>query len=208
MNRWSPLAEGQTPKNYSPGQMIYLQDTEATQFYYILVGTVKCFLSAGSGEERILTLHHAGELIGEAAFFDQQPRVSSAVALTPCTLISVDRPKLHTLFAQHPDLAVSMLEDLARTVRLLSNHVDGSFLQSDQRVARYLLAHQPEGGGPLSCTHEEIGASIGASRVTVSRVLGEFTRLGWIQTGYRTVQIHDCKSLQRLLAVSSESCRD
>ena len=73
---WAPLAEGQTPLLFSPGQMIYLQDTEADQFYYILKGTVKCFLSAESGEERILTMHQAGDLIGEAAFFDRQPRVS------------------------------------------------------------------------------------------------------------------------------------
>ena len=68
---WTPLAEGQPVLHYAPGQFIYLQDTQADRFYYIVSGTVKCFLSAESGEERILTRHHAGELIGEAAFFDK-----------------------------------------------------------------------------------------------------------------------------------------
>ena len=79
---WAPLAEGQPTHHREPGQMIYLQDTEAAQFYYILTGTVKCFISSPDGDERTLALHHGGELIGEASFFDRQPRVSSAVAVT------------------------------------------------------------------------------------------------------------------------------
>lgn len=35
---WAPLAEGQPTHHREPGQMIYLQDTEAAQFYYILTG--------------------------------------------------------------------------------------------------------------------------------------------------------------------------
>ncbi len=199
MDIWSPLSEGQSPLLFSPNQLIYLQDTKAEEFYYIQSGSVKCFLSAESGEERILTCHHAGELIGEAAFFDKQPRVSSAVAITPCALISVDRERLYAVFAKHPDLAVSMLEYLARTVRLLSAHVDSSFLQADQRIARHLLALPCRSDGTLSCTHEEIGASVGVSRVTVSRVLGEFVRMGWVQTSYRTVRILKGQALQRLV---------
>ena len=200
---WAPLAEGQSPLFFSPGQLIYLQDTRAEQFYYIQSGTVKCFLSAESGEERILTRHHAGELIGEAAFFDKQPRVSSAMAVTACALIPVDRPRLQAVFALHPDLAIRMLEYLSRTVRLLSAHLDGTFLQADQRIARHLLSLRPHEHGDLLCTHEEIGASVGVSRVTVSRVLGQFARCGWIQTGYRTVHLLDRAALERLGALST-----
>ena len=189
---WAPLAEGQRPALYSPGQFIYLQDTEAAQFYYILEGRVKCFISSPAGDERTLTLHHAGELIGEAAFFDGQPRVSSAVAVTACRLVSVDRARLAQVFARHPDLAVSMLEYLARTVRMLSSHVDNmSFLQADRRVARCLLTFQEETDGALHCTHEELGAAVGVSRVTVSRVLSEFARRGFLETGYRSMRILD-----------------
>lgn len=198
MDIWHPLAEGGVPQIYRPGRLIYLQNTQADAFYYILSGTVKCFLSSESGGERTLTLHRAGELIGEASFFDRQPRVSSAVAVTQCELVAVNRERLAAVFTHHPDLAVSMLEYLARTVRLLSAHVDGTLLQADQRVARYLLSLMPEDDGMLHCTHEEIGSAVGASRVTVSRVLGELSRMGAVQTGYRTLQILNKSALYRL----------
>ena len=131
-NIWTPLADGQPVQHKEPGQLIYLQDTRAECFYYIVSGTVKCYISSPEGEERILTLPHAGELIGEAAFFDRQPRVSSAVAVTPCQLVEVDRQRLTEVFARHPDLAISMLENLARRVRLLSEHVDGGISPGGQ----------------------------------------------------------------------------
>lgn len=195
INIWSPLAEGQQTQTVAPGQLIYLQNTEADCFYYIASGTVKCFISSEAGEERTLTLHHAGELIGEAAFFDGQPRVSSAVAVTCCVLVPVDRVRLEAVFARHPDLAVSMLEYLARTVRLLSAHVDGAFLPADRRIARHLLSLHAQ-AGVLHCTHEEIGSSIGVSRVTVSRVLGLLVQRGWIETGYRTLKLLDPSALR------------
>lgn len=198
-NNWTPLADGQPILHKQPGQLIYLQDTRADCFYYIVSGTVKCFISSPEGEERILTLPHAGELIGEASFFDQQPRVSSAMAVTKCALVSVDRQRLEQVFSARPGLAIAMLEDLARRVRLLSSHVDGEFLQADKRIARHLLSLIPEADGRLRCTHEEVGASVGVSRVTVSRVLGEFDKRGWVQTGYKLLRLLDRQALERFL---------
>lgn len=196
---WAPLAEGCQPQKWAAGRLIYLQDTEASQFYYILSGTVKCFISSPEGDERTLTLHHSGELIGEAAFFDRQPRVSSAVAVTPCQLVAVDRQRLEAVFARHPDLAISMLEYLSRTIRMLSSHVDNAFLQADKRIVRYLLSFPVEPDGELRCTHEEIGSSVGVSRVTVSRVLGEFDRRGWVRTGYRSLHLTDRAAMEAYL---------
>ena len=195
---WAPLAENGRVKEKDPGQLIYLQDTRAEEFYYVVSGTVKCFISSSDGDERILTFHHGGELIGEASFFDRQPRVSSAVAVTKCELVEVDHARLAQVFRLHPELAIAMLENLARRVRLLSGHVDGSFLQADQRVARHLLSLTPGEDGAIPCTHEDIGASVGVSRVTVSRVLSRFARKGWLRTGYRSVELLDRKALESL----------
>ena len=191
---WAPLAQDRPALRVDQGQIIYLQGTLASQFYYIAEGTVRCFMTSEEGEERTLTLHRAGDLIGEAAFFDGEPRVSSAVAVTPCRVVSIDQDRLTQVFARRPDLAISMLRYLSRTVRLLSGHVDGSFLSADRRVARHLLT-LPASGGLVRCTHEEIGSTIGASRVTVSRALGELERKGWLATGYRCVKLLDRAAL-------------
>ena len=194
---WAPLAEGQVPRPYAPGQLIYLQGTPADVFYYLLSGTARSYISSEAGGERVLTTHRAGDLMGEASFFDGRPRVSSAVAATACQVVSIDRRRLDQIFRNHPDLALPMLQYLARTVRLLSDHVDDmSFRPADQRVARYLLTLPAEADGSLRCTHEEIGSAVGVSRVTVSRALGTFVRRGWVETGYRSMCLINREALK------------
>ena len=197
MDQWAPLAEGRTPRRYAPGQLIYLQGTPATEFYYLIQGTARSFLSSESGGERVLAVHRAGDLMGEASFFDECPRVSSSEAVEPCLVIPVTREQLDGVFRQHPELALPMLQYLARTVGLLSRHVDDvTFRPAGQRVARYLLSLS-EGAHVVQCTQEEIGFAVGLSRVTVSRVLADFSRLGLLRTGYRCVEILDRAGLAR-----------
>lgn len=193
---WAPLAQGRPARRYDPGQFIYLQNTAPEEFYYLEKGVARSFISSPEGAERLLTLHHAGDLMGEASFFDGCPRVSSAVAVTECRVISVDGPRLEHILRTHPELALPLLRYLARTVRLLSSHVDDiSFRPADRRLAGALL-RQAGSGAQLRTTHEELGTAVGASRVTVSRVLSRFAARGWIGTGYGAIRILDRPALE------------
>ena len=197
METFAPLAEGRLPRRCPAGQVIYWQDSPADEFYYLLRGTARSYISSPAGGERSLTLHRAGDLMGEASFFDGCPRVSSAVAVTECLIVSIDRAALDQVFHQHPELALPMLQYLARTVRLLSHHVDAAtFLPAGARLARHLLTEAVT-GVPFPCTHEELGFAIGASRVTVSRLLAGFARQGLLETGYRSVTILDRAGLEQ-----------
>lgn len=194
---WAPLAEGRPVKYYSAGQFIYLQGTEANEFYYLLDGITRSFISSPEGSEHLLTVHEAGELMGEASFFDQCPRLSSSIALTDCQVVSIDKLHLDQVFQAHPELAFPMLRYLARTVRLLSVHVDDmSFRPADKRIASVLLK-QAGPDGILLCTHEELGLTVGISRVTVSRILSQFSAKGWIEQGYRTLRLLDRPAVER-----------
>ena len=105
---WALLAQDQSPRTYAPGQLIYLQGTEADTFFYLLSGSARSYISSETGDERVLTTHRSGDLMGEAAFFDGCPRVSSAVAVTECRAVSIDRERLDRVLRAHPELALPM----------------------------------------------------------------------------------------------------
>ena len=195
---WEPFARSRPPVRCPPGYLIYLQNTEATCFYFLKSGRVKSFLQSEDGGERVLNVYHAGSLFGEAAFFDELPRVSSAEALAACEIVPIDRELVAQEFARNPELALAMMKYLARTVRLLSGQVDQmAFRPARWRVANYLLTLSPA-AGPLSCTQDDIAAAVSASRVTVSRTLGEFARAGWVELGYRTITLRQPEQLKAL----------
>ena len=205
---WEPFAKSRPPIRCSAGFLIYLQGSEATCFYYLKSGRVKSFIQSEEGGERVLNLYGSGSLFGEASFFDELPRVSSAVALTDCQLVAIDRELVTQEFSKDPDLALAMLKYLARTVRLLSAQVDDmAFRPAEQRIARYLLALPHTEDWCVTCTQEEIAASVSASRITVSRILNGFARQGWLRTGYGHLQILRPDLLNQLLEGGAISFR-
>lgn len=196
---WKPFASGRPPVRCSAGYLIYLQDTQATCFYYLKRGRVKSYIQSEDGAQRVLHIYTQGALFGEASFFDELPRVSSAVALTDCEIVPIDRELVVAEIARTPALAMVMLKYLARTVRVLSAQVDDmAFRPARQRIARHLLSLSPAADGTLPCTHDEIAAAVSTSRVTVSRVLNDFADCGWLKTGYRCVTILDANALRSL----------
>ncbi|MDE6590806.1 MAG: Crp/Fnr family transcriptional regulator [Oscillospiraceae bacterium] len=200
---WDLLAEGRSPRKYQAGQLVYLQGTHPDCFFYLLSGSVRSFISSSSGEERVLTVHRAGDLMGEASFFDGCPRVTSAMAVEECMILAVEQCQLDAAFQHHPELAIPMLRHLAQTVRLLSDHVGASSLPAQQRIARWLLSQAGTdpvagNGGSIHATHEGIGQAVGLSRVTVSRVMGELSALGLVELGYRLITILKRNGLEDL----------
>lgn len=183
---------------YKKGQMIYLQGQTPDYLYCLKSGAVRTAIFSDQGEEKLLTVYRAGSIFGEASFFDGMPRVSSATAQTDCQIIRLSRQTVEHLFARHPELASAMISYLSRTVRLLSGHVDTmSFQKADVRLSRLLLNH-PGADSEIHVTHEELAAALGVSRVTVSRILGEFAQKGLLQTGYGVITLLNPKKLAEL----------
>lgn len=195
---WRPFAQQRWAIRCPAGYLIYLQNTAATCFYYLKSGQVKSFIQSPDGGERVLNLYQEGSLFGEASFFDELPRVSSAVALTPCQLVPIDRELVTQAISRDPELALAMMKYLARTVRLLSRQVDQmAFRPAQWRVARYLLS-LAGGDDCLQCSQDDIADSVSVSRVTVSRILNDLSRRSLVHLGYRRIQILDRPGLERL----------
>lgn len=195
---FQPFFSAGQPTLYKKGQVIYLQGQEPNYLYCLQSGTVRTSILSHQGEEKILTTYPAGSIFGEASFFDGMPRVSTAVAATDCTIVCLGRETVEALLRQNPSLSALMITYLARTVRLLSGHVDTmSFQSADKRLANLLLNH-PDAATEIHLTHEELAAALGVSRVTVSRLLGAFSKKGWVKTGYGVIILTERQGLAEL----------
>lgn len=180
---------------YSKGEIIYHQGDNAESFFLLKKGKVKVFMTSVDGMEKILNTATSGELLGEGAFFDKQPRVSSASAVTNSELVVIDKSHLEELIAKYPSLALGLLEILANRIRLLSAQLDSmTFMNADSRIAKLLL--ESEVRGNVKFTHEEIANAVGVSRVTVSKALGRFAKNGCVCTEYGYVKIADRNKLK------------
>ena len=203
---WKIFENYRNPVTYRPGEIVYLQGDTPAEFYYLVSGRVTIFMPSESGAQRTLTVKESGNIFGEASFFDGLDRVSSASADTECRIIAIDNALLTECFSREPQLAVTMLRYLGRTVRMLSNQLDTvSFLPANKRIARVLLDYDEiNPGRPINCTQEELGNMTGSSRVTVSRALNDFAHRGLIEIRYRRICVTDRDGLTAYALESAE----
>lgn len=197
-NKIQAVFEKEKPvKNILKGSIIYHQGDKARCFYYLKKGRVKVVMTSADGMEKTLSTASAGEILGEAAFFDKMPRISSAYALTNIEVIAVDEAKLLSLIKDNPELALALLEIQATRIRQLSSQIDAiTFMKADGRIASLLL--QSASSNIVNYTHEEIAGIVGVSRVTVSKILNRFKREGLLKTDYGKIILINTVELKRI----------
>jgi CRP/FNR family cyclic AMP-dependent transcriptional regulator len=59
-----------------------------------------------------------GSFFGEMALFDDSPRSASVVAAGPVTCLAISRARFHKLLRSEPPIALGLLKELARRLRL------------------------------------------------------------------------------------------
>ncbi|WP_302196851.1 Crp/Fnr family transcriptional regulator [Ruminococcus sp.] len=184
-------------KSFAKGEIIYHQGDIADSFYYIKKGKATVFMISPDGMEKTLNTAAKGELIGEGAFFDHKPRVSSAKAVTASELTIIDKKILLDLIQKNPPIAFELLEILATRIRLLTTQLDSmTFMQADARIAKLLLDDMVN--GKVSLTHEEIALAVGVSRITVTKALSRLSAQGILATHYRGIKILDKAGLEKI----------
>lgn len=184
-------------KSFAKGEIIYHQGDIADSFYYIKKGKATVFMISPDGMEKTLNTAAKGELIGEGAFFDHKPRVSSAKAVTASELTIIDKKILLDLIQKNPPIAFELLEILATRIRLLTTQLNSmTFMQADARIAKLLLDDMVD--GKVSLTHEEIALTVGVSRITVTKALSRLSAQGILATHYRGIKILDKAGLEKI----------
>ena len=181
---------------FDTGKIIYSQGDSPDYLYYLKKGRVKIFISSENGSEKTLSVITQG-----AAFFDGRERMSSAKAVTRSELILISKNILTDIIRRRPQTALELLRLQSNTIRLLSSQVDSiAFLSAKSRLCQFLLECAAQNrNNIITATHEEIGSIIGATRVTVSKLINELAKSGAIKTGYRKIQILNTDILKNYL---------
>jgi CRP-like cAMP-binding protein len=102
-------------ERFAPDAVIFSEGEPGDNLYIVVAGSVRISrLIAGAGEECLAILER-GEVFGEMALIDEQPRSADARAHDDgCTVLSVNRSLLKEVLMMDPDAAVQFLNLLCR----------------------------------------------------------------------------------------------
>jgi CRP/FNR family transcriptional regulator len=111
-----------------PGQHFFFEGDIATEFFLVCSGKVRVYVP-GHGDELEVGIVSAGELFGEGGMLDGGPRVASAVALEPSTVLAIPRPGWLDILQQRNELCEQMLIAVGASFRRYAAHaIDLLFL--------------------------------------------------------------------------------
>jgi CRP/FNR family transcriptional regulator, dissimilatory nitrate respiration regulator len=169
-------------------------------FFVNLGQTVKLFVLAPNGNEKVIELIGAGQSFAEALMFLGRPSPVNAQALGDTQLLVLPREAVLQAMAADQRLALRMLAGLSRRLHGLVADVQAYALQSGvQRVIGYLLRDAGDDDGACTVTLPVAKATL-ASRLSLtpeyfSRVLRELEEGGLITVEGRRIEIDSVRRL-------------
>jgi CRP-like cAMP-binding protein len=181
------IGQGRNMLVVPKAQIIYSQGDPADAVFYVQKGKVRLTVVSKAGKEATIGILNERSFFGEGALAGQVLRMGSAVAMTNCELLRVEKKAMMTaLHREHAfsDMFVAYL--LARNIRYEEDLVDQLFNSSEKRLARILLllAHFGKEGIPEAVvpkiSQETLAEMIGTTRSRVSFFMNRFRKLGFI----------------------------
>lgn len=193
-----------TRQLFNKGEFIVRPGEKLPGVYYIETGLVKAYDITKYGEENLLIIRHAGELLGMTWAIAGREREIIYTALAPTTvwLISLDKFTEH--MHEHPEAAVPVVSILADMFRLHGERIMTlEYRTVRERLASFLLGMaerfgtETDGGLKINAPlrHQDIASSISATRETTSRTLSELERKGIIKSEQSHIIIVDRTAL-------------
>ena len=111
------LAEVIDRLDLDEGRVLFEAGEPGDELYVVREGEIELFVRDTVGQRITLHAARAGDIFGELALLDDEPRSATAVAVAPTSLLVLDRGDLSLLFQRQPDAALAMLASLSAMTR-------------------------------------------------------------------------------------------
>jgi CRP-like cAMP-binding protein len=181
------ISRGKTVLEYGANRTIFVQGDVADSVWFLQHGEVKLAVTSQQGKEAIVSVLGDNEFFGEGCLAGQPLRISTASAVTDCTLYRIEKALMvRLLHEQHGISELFITHLLTRNTRFEEDLVDQLFNSSEKRLARILLLLAHFGKESRTETvhpginQEHLAQMVGTTRSRVSHFMNKFRTLGFI----------------------------
>jgi CRP/FNR family transcriptional regulator, cyclic AMP receptor protein len=187
---------GATHREYPVDAVVFAQGEPAESVCYVVGGSVKIKVNARNGKEAVVAMLSKHSFFGEGCLTNQPLRMSTAVVISPVSLICVDKKIMARLLHDHPAFSETFLRHvLSRNARIEEDLVDQLFNSSEKRLARVLLLLANYGSEGIQkqkipkISQETLASIVGTTRSRISFFMNRFRDLGFI-TYNGDIEVH------------------
>jgi CRP/FNR family cyclic AMP-dependent transcriptional regulator len=189
-------------RRYGKGDTVFYQGDPGMSLCIVQQGRVKLALTTPEGREIIIDLLGPGDVFGELALLDGEPRSADAVATEASELLLLERDEFIRFLLERPSVAVELLGILSRRLRRDAQLLqDAAFLDVPARLARTILrlAEAPSTGGQAvtpRLNQTDLAGLTGTTRETLNKWLGFFQQQGMIRLDKGRISVLEPRRLR------------
>ena len=189
------LEESSIRRSYPKNTVIINENDVADSLYVIESGKVKVYCSDKNGKEFIMNTLAGGDYFGELALLDDDRRSAAVRTMEKADFCIIYKQDFNQVLDQHPNIAKTLIRNITRRVRALTEKVKSLALQDVYgRVTKVLNSLATERNDEFyveeKLTQQDIADRVGASREMVARILKDLTIGGYISFENRHIVIH------------------
>ena len=182
------VGAGKTSVALHNQQIVFSQGDPANAVFCIQKGKIQLKVLSQQGKEAIIAILGVDDFFGEGCLAGQPLRMSTAVAVTECSVMRIEKSAMIAALRDEPVFsALFVAYLLTRNIRIEEDLIDQLFNSSEKRLARLLLllANFGKEGKPEpvipKVSQESLAAMIGTTRSRVSFFMNKFRKLGFIE---------------------------
>jgi CRP-like cAMP-binding protein len=188
----STVGAGREMMSFRKGGTIYAQGDPTDDLFVIQKGRVKLSVRSHTGKEAVLDILGEEDFIGKDSIAGQSSRTASAVAMTECIVLCIEKKTM--VLALTRQLKLSNLfwaYVLARNIRYQQDLVAQRCSPSEKRLARVLLllAHFDDGRSAEvqipKISHATLAEMVGTTRSRISFFMNRFKESGFVSYGQK-----------------------
>jgi CRP-like cAMP-binding protein len=102
---------------FDQGAVIFREADQGSEMFIIIQGSVEIRKTTGPSSSKILTTLQKGDMFGEMAIIEKQPRSATAVAVLPTRALVLNEKLYDSMLQSNPDFARKMNRVLSERVR-------------------------------------------------------------------------------------------
>jgi CRP-like cAMP-binding protein len=198
------IAERCTGFEFASGETVLNYKDKSREALFVLSGEVEVNLFSVSGKRITFNEKGAGEMVGELAAIDGQPRCAHVLAKTDCRMASIKPEDFMDIVSGNPDVARKLLTILTLQIRSLSERVfEFNVLCVANRIHVELLreAREAKVDGDRRIiesapTHSDIASRVSTHREAVTRELSKLAKEGLLEKHKDSLIINDIRGLE------------
>jgi CRP/FNR family cyclic AMP-dependent transcriptional regulator len=183
----SSIGKGRDLRSFEKKTTIFAQGDATDGLFFIQSGKVQLSVVSESGKEASLAILGEGDFFGEGGLAGQPLRMSSAIAITNCVLLHVEKETMTLAMGRQPKLSALFVKYLLRrNIRYQDDLIDQLFNSSEKRLARVLLLMAQFGERGVSemsiprVSQQALAAMVGTTRSRISFFMNRFRNRGFI----------------------------